>query len=199
MSETTRTFVAIAMPEPLGVELGRLQKVLRSDVPGCRWTSSLPFHATLVFLGDVRRGELDPICEAIASTARRFEPFELRLEGLGAFPSATNPRVIWAGLTAPDLEPLFNLRAGIVKSLAQIGTHCVDPRFHPHVTLGRIKSERRGSLDLSCLLDPNSRWSGGRFTVLEVVTFASTLGPGESSYKPLGRAPLLCKKTVETP
>jgi 2'-5' RNA ligase len=194
MPETTRTFVAIAIPNPLGQELARIQEELSPDLRECRWTSSLPFHATLAFLGDVRNRDLNDILEGVASGAVAVEPFELNLNGLGAFPSTEKPRVIWAGLTAPDLEPLFNLRRGIVESLSQVGYLGVDPSFHPHVTLGRIKSNRRVALDVSVPLERHRSWCGGAFTVSEVVTFASTLGPGGPRYDALGRAGLRGKK-----
>ena len=111
MRETTRTFIAIAIPEPLNRELADLQRTLSSEVAGCRWTSSLPFHATLAFLGDVRNRDLNDLCDSHSPRApATFEPFEVHLEGLGAFPSASRPRVLWAGLTAPNLEPLLGLR-----------------------------------------------------------------------------------------
>src|SRR5580658_5118989 len=98
MSETTRTFIAIAIPRPLGRELARLQTLLAPEVPGCRWAESLPFHTTLVFLGDVRNRDRDQLCESIDAAVALFEPFELCVEGLGAFPSVARPRVIWAGV-----------------------------------------------------------------------------------------------------
>jgi len=195
--ETTRTFVAIAMPEPLNRELARLQAALSPDVHGCRWTSILPFHATLAFLGDVRNRDLNNLGTLIAASTASFEPFEVHLECLGAFPSANRPRVLWAGLTAPNLQPLLGLREAIVRAVAQAGYRVEDPRFHPHVTLGRIKPDRGGPCDLTGLLERYRGWSTGGFTVDDVVTFASTLGPGGPSYSPISRAPLALKKSEE--
>jgi 2'-5' RNA ligase len=195
MPETTRTFVAIAIPEALGLTLARLQQKLSPDLPKCRWTSSTPFHATLAFLGDVRNRDLNDVIKTVASEAAAFAPFEINLEGVGAFPDARAPRVIWAGLTAPSPEPLFELRAQIVQALAQIGYHA-DEKFHPHVTLGRMKSDRRAAPDLSVTLERQRSWKGGVFTVADVVTFASTLGRAGPSYDALGHAPLLGGKTA---
>ena len=63
MPECTRVFIAIAIPEPLERELARLQAELAPAVPACRWTSALPFHMTLAFLGDVPNSELSAICQ----------------------------------------------------------------------------------------------------------------------------------------
>jgi len=197
--ETTRSFVAIAIPEPLDRQLTGLQAALSPFVPGCRWASNLPFHATLAFLGDVRNRDLDNLCTLIAAGTASFEPLDVRLEGVGAFPTANRPRVLWAGLTAPNLEPLLGLREAVVKAVGQAGYRVDDPRFHPHVTLGRIKPGRGGPCDLTGLLERYRGWSAGGFTVDEIVTFASTLRPTGPNYTPIGRAPLALKKSEEPP
>ena len=88
MSEITRTFFAIEIPEPLGRPLSRLQATLAPELPGCRWASEdTPFHMTLAFLGDVRNRDLNHLQELVASSVGQFEPCDLHFEGVGAFPS----------------------------------------------------------------------------------------------------------------
>jgi RNA 2',3'-cyclic 3'-phosphodiesterase len=195
MPECTRVFIAIAIPEPLERQLIRFQEELAPAIPGCRWTSALPFHLTLAFLGDVPNSDLSEICRVVAASAGEIEPFEIEVKGVGAFPSAIKPRVIWAGVTAPNLKLLFDLQESIVYSLAGIGHRPDDQRFHPHVTLGRIKHQRRGPGDLTGLIERNRLWSAGQYTVTDVEVFASTLGPAGSAYDVLGRGPLAGKKT----
>jgi RNA 2',3'-cyclic 3'-phosphodiesterase len=195
MPDCTRVFIAIAVCEPLERKLVRLQEELAPAIIGCRWTSALPFHLTLAFLGDVPNSALSPICQAVASSAGKIEPFEIGVKGIGAFPSAIRPRVIWAGVTVPDQNRLLDLQASIVTSLASIGHRPDDQRFHPHVTLGRIKHQRHGPGDLTVLFERNRLWSAGQFTVADIQIFASTLGPTGSAYQVLGRGPLVDKKT----
>jgi 2'-5' RNA ligase len=199
MAETTRTFVALAVPEPLGASLVRLQQELRPQIPGCRWVSAAPFHATLAFLGDVHNRDLKEICGAVVAAARSFEPIQLELCGIGAFPHARKPRVIWAGLTAPDLKPLFELRAAVALAVSRAGYAPDDQRFHPHVTLGRMKTEGRSGPDFSELLARHGRWSAGTFSIRELITFASTLSPAGPSYVPLCHAPLEGKNSDVPP
>jgi 2'-5' RNA ligase len=192
MPSTTRTFVAIAVPAPIGQRLARLQSDLAALVPGCRWTTSPSFHLTLAFLGDVRDRDLNDVCNAVEAGAESCasDRFELGLEGLGAFPSAAKARVVWAGMTAPDLQSLLDLQQSIVRALAKAGYRPEDQRFHPHVTLGRIKSKRSAESDVTEVIARFRGWAGGSFTVTEVTTFASTLGPSGPAYAPLGRARL---------
>jgi 2'-5' RNA ligase len=195
MPEYTRVFIAIAIPEALERQLVRFQEELAPAIPGCRWTSALPFHLTLAFLGDVPNSDLSEICRVVAASAGEIEPFEIEVKGVGAFPSAIKPRVIWAGVTAPNLKLLFDLQESIVYSLAGIGHRPDDQRFHPHVTLGRIKHQRHGPGDLTGIIERYRLWSAGQYTVTDVEVFASTLGPTGPAYNVLGRGPLAGKKT----
>jgi RNA 2',3'-cyclic 3'-phosphodiesterase len=196
MPQTTRTFVAIAVPERVGQKLVRLQTELGRLIPQCRWTASLPFHATLAFLGDVRDHDLNDVCKAVETGAltrpasNADEAFKLELQGLGAFPSAAKARVIWAGMTAPNLQPLLDLQQSIIAALDRAGYRPDDRRFHPHVTLGRIKSSGASRCDVTDVVERFRGWSGGSFRVAEITTFASTLGPDGPTYAPLGRARL---------
>jgi 2'-5' RNA ligase len=197
--ETTRTFIAIEIPQPLDRELAALQRALSADVAGCRWVATVPFHSTLAFLGNVPNRDLSALCSAIAGSISSFEPFDVQLDGLGAFPTAKDPRVLWAGLTAPRLERFLALRTAIVHVVEQSGYPAPDQKFHPHVTLGRNKPDRRAAFDLTGLVETYRHWSGGRFTVHEIVTFASTPGPSGPCYTPISRAPLARKKTEAPP
>ncbi len=157
---------------------------------------------TLAFLGDVPDGDLNAVCQAVAEASEPFSPFELRIESVGAFPNPLRPRVLWAGLTAADLTPLQELQKAIVKRVTQVGYRPDDQRFTPHVTLGRIRSDRRGhdSPNLTDLLQLRYlNWSAGTFKVDEVLTFASTLTPEGPAYAQLARAPLSGKNTVVKP
>jgi 2'-5' RNA ligase len=198
MPTTTRTFVGIAIPPSQGEKLARLQERLAQAIPGVRWSASSPFHMTLAFLGDVRDGDLNAVCTAVAEACSPFPAFDLQLQGVGVFPSPARPRVIWAGLLAPDGSPLFDLYKAITKGLTRVGHRPEGDRFTPHATLGRIRQDRRGSLvhDLTAALQPVLTWSGGSFPVSEVVTFASTLSPEGPVYAPLARSPLSGKKTT---
>jgi RNA 2',3'-cyclic 3'-phosphodiesterase len=148
-----------------------------------------------VFLGDVRNSDRDQLCESINAAAALFEPFELRLEGLGAFPSVSRPSVIWAGVVAPNVKLLMDLREAVVIAVSDAGYPPDDLRFHPHVTLGRIKPGRHGHGDLTRLVESYRGWSAGSFPAEEVTTFASTLGPGGPIYTPIGRAKIQSKKS----
>jgi RNA 2',3'-cyclic 3'-phosphodiesterase len=197
MPEHTRTFVAIAVPKSVERQLARLQSELAQVLPECRWTRAMPFHLTLAFLGDIPSNLVTEVCRAVASSTRTIEPFEIEVAGLGAFPTTNRPRVIWAGATACNQEKLIDLQGSVVNALAKVGLKPDDQRFHPHVTLGRIKPGRHGRPDLARLIQsPADQWAS-RWLVEDVQVFASTLGPTGSAYEVLARTSLGGKKTED--
>ncbi len=183
------------LPDAIGQELAGWQRALAPEVPGCRWVETQPLHITLAFLGDVPNRDLNELCLAVAAAAEPFGRFELKVQGLGAFPSPARPRVVWAGITADRPRTTGVLRDAVVRAATQAGYRPDDPRFHPHVTLGRISSDRGRPCDLTEIVRREQGRSAGSFPVVEVVTYASTLGPRGAAYAPLNHARLKGKKT----
>src|SRR5258705_10519495 len=54
-------------------------------------------HYTLKFLGEVDEGGQARCCDVGVRIASAQAPFALRLAGVGAFPKAAHPRVVWVG------------------------------------------------------------------------------------------------------
>ncbi len=195
MADTTRTFIAIPVPDAIGSQLARWQRSLAPQIPGCRWVESQPLHITLAFLGDVLDRDLSELCLAVAEAVGPIPRFELKVAGVGAFPDPARPRVVWAGIMAEDPGPLAEVREAVVRATTRAGYRPDDMRFHPHVTLGRIKAERGRPHDLTKLIIREQARSAGTFRVDEVVTFSSTLDTGGPAYAALNRARLKGKKT----
>jgi 2'-5' RNA ligase len=187
--KSTRAFIALPIPEPTARNLSDLQAALARQVSGVRWVGQAGFHVTLNFLGDVPDSDLGLICQSVADAAKRIDSFEASVEGVGAFPDPRRPRVIWAG-TGAGRDSLARLFHELEGALTAIGYPSDEPRFHPHVTLGRIKAGRGPAPDLTGVVESRRAWSGGCFPARELVVYASKLGPAGPVYTPLGRAPL---------
>jgi RNA 2',3'-cyclic 3'-phosphodiesterase len=194
MSDSTRTFVAIPIPEGLRAKLGRLQAAIAPEAPGTNWVEPNLMHVTLAFLGDVPHSDLADVCRAVAVAVAGYPPISLQLRDLGVFGDPTKPRTAWVGIEGLGVETLANIQKSIATAVAQVGYRLDDDRFQPHVTLGRIKSGRGRSPDFRPLLKKHAGWVGSAFEVKEIVTFGSTLGPDGPSYDALARAPLGGKK-----
>ncbi len=194
MPSTTRTFVAVAVPELLETKLTRLQQQLGGELTGVRWSTTPPFHVTLAFLGDVDNTDLRDVCAAVSNAVVDAPPFDLGLEGVGVFPDPNRPRVLWTGLASAGIAPLKFLHENIAAATAALGYPADTKRFHPHVTLGRFPPERGGTSDpdrahvLANLISHYKTWHAGPFRVGEAVIFSSTLTREGPAYAPLGRA-----------
>jgi RNA 2',3'-cyclic 3'-phosphodiesterase len=100
-----------------------------------------PAHLTLQFLGEVAEDRVEGISDAIRTAVRDVPAFEITLEGVGAFPSEHQPRVVWVGVTegAPQLTVLA---ARVSDALAHLDLRKDRHEFSPHVTLFRVRSPR---------------------------------------------------------
>lgn len=192
MPRTTRTFIALPLPDPVRAKLARLRQALAPEVPSARWVGPDEYHLTLAFLGDVDEIDLNAVCTAASESVRGIPRFDLEVRGLGAFPDPARPRVLWAGVVG-DLGALEATRKAVADAATRAGYRPADERFHPHVTLAHLKAGRGPATDLGPILLHYRRWNGGSFAAESVVTYASTLTPDGPIYAPLGRAPLAPK------
>lgn len=182
----TRTFVAVEVAARVREAVRAVQDRLRSAGADLRWVRPENLHLTLRFLGEITAGQVEEVKAATREAATGQRPFALTLEGLGAFPSAARPQVVWIGVGAgrADLE---RLAASLTRALAGRG---FDPgeRFSAHLTIGRARS--RSDRELAAALAKVDEVSAGAQPVSEVVVVASRLGPGGPAYTALDRAPL---------
>lgn len=182
-----RTFVAIAMPDEVRAALERLIASMRTEMPGARWVDPKSMHLTLAFLGDVAEADVARLTEAIQEAMRTPLPFRLEVRGLGAFPNARRPSVLWAGIAGEELPRLMELQKGVARACARSG-YPGDERFHPHITLARFKPGR--TVDLTGVVGRHAGWSGGTVEVGEVLVYSSELSPRGPVYRVLARCPL---------
>lgn len=145
---TIRAFIAIELPAPVRsalVEAGR--KLERGLERGAvRWVKPEAMHLTLRFLGDTDVKLLPGLGAAMDGLSAGRAPFEMRLGGLGCFPNARRPRVIWVGLRddagqAP--APLLALKRDLDAALRPFGFDPEDKPFQAHLTLGRVREDGR--------------------------------------------------------
>lgn len=193
MAESTRTFIAVEVPEAQREELARLRDRLAPELRGAKWVARTQYHATLAFLGDVSNPDLDAILGAVGEAARAVGPLELRLAVLGAFPNPGRPRNLWVGLDGAGLTGLERLHAALGRALSNAGQASGGRNdFSPHVTLARFKTGpgRPAAPDLRGLLPRYAGWSSEPFTIAEVVAFASELRPEGPVYTALARSAL---------
>jgi 2'-5' RNA ligase len=138
-----RTFVAIRCGAPIRARLAREASRLAALDRGVRPTREEDLHLTVQFLGETREDVVPALGEALRRAAARFPPIPVRYRGLGAFPSAGRPQMLWVGLEEEG-EPgrLAALAAAVGESLTPLGHPPERRPWTAHVTLGRFRGGR---------------------------------------------------------
>ena len=93
-----RTFVAIDIPKPLRKKMQNIVRKLTPCTHSFKWVETENFHLTLNFLGDVEEQKLNNACRAVADVVAKFEPFQVDLVGVSAFPRRERPRAIYVAV-----------------------------------------------------------------------------------------------------
>ncbi len=178
-----RTFLAIELPSSILKRLKEVQQELKTCQADVRWVDPNSIHLTLKFLGNIEEKQMESIVKAVEKSVQRTPFFSLKVQGVGGFPDVRNPRVLWIGLEERGAL-LSTLQNQLEKELEKIGFKSENRPFHPHLTLGRVKSTR----GKACLVEKMGKYKEecfGEFEVERVILFKSELRPAGPIYTPL--------------
>ncbi len=179
-----RLFFALPVP-------AEARERLRSVVEGARqlggegvsFTKVDQLHFTLAFLGEQPRAD-DAL--SAGEVLRECSVFEVGLAGAGAFPNNARPRVLWLGVNAGAQE-LMDAAERLRAALRQRGFQIEERKFHPHLTLGRVRprGERFAKQTLASVgPEELTRW-----TAREACLVQSVLGKGGATHTVLRAFP----------
>ena len=166
-----RLFTALEIPDEAADRLLRLQKGLE----GARWIERPDFHITLRFVGDVPEDVADEI--DLALSGMKIEPFEIELEGIGAFGGA-KPHSLWAGVKKSDA--LMHLQSRQENAMQRIGLKPEPRNFTPHVTIARFP--RLSPEAIYRFIEANNLFAAPRFTVSHFTLFSARTSTGGGPY-----------------
>jgi 2'-5' RNA ligase len=133
-----RTFLCIPVNSSLKAKLDELSQQARQRIQvSTSWVRPENFHVTVRFLGEIDPMltiDLEQSCKAVT---RDITPFNLPIDRVGAFPTPSRPRVLWAGGEAPS--SFRDLLSSLDRELTTIGFPSDRPETIAHITLARIK------------------------------------------------------------
>ena len=178
-----RSFLAIEIPRTILKKIEEVQDDLKSSRVDVRWVSPEKIHLTLKFFGNIDESRIDPIVKSIEGPTQTTSPFSLKVRGVGAFPHLKNPRIIWMGLV-DGKEVLVHFQKQLERELEKIGFETEGKVFHPHLTLGRMRSSK-GREELAGRMERHKEEEFGDFQVERIVLFKSDLKPTGPIYTPL--------------
>jgi 2'-5' RNA ligase len=159
---TFRAFISVDVGDL--IDWQELRRELAVVDRGVRPVPMEQLHLTLRFLGDTEETLIEPLKEVMAASVSGIEPFRMTFEGVGAFPNARKPRVVWIGLTGA--EPLVTISRRLEEAVVELGFRPEKRSFRPHATVARIKNLRHRS-GLASLLDS---WTDASFGSIEVAS-----------------------------
>ncbi len=177
-----RLFVAIDMPS----ETVELLANICYGIRRVRWTPRNQLHMTVRFIGDCDEEAYHAIVDALADV--RIRSFPLELKSVGYFPPRGNPRVLWVGISPS--EELFHLRNAIEKALTTAGVERDERKFHPHITVARVRDHTPAS-EITPFLSANNLFRAPAFMVNEFRLYSSVLRPEGAEHRIEATYPLL--------
>jgi 2'-5' RNA ligase len=182
-----RLFVAISIPGLVRDEIIRLQQELQPLVPRgvVRWARPDQFHLTLRFLGDVPANGVEDLKKSVGAVCRNARPLSLHAEGVGFFPNARSPRVIWVGINDQE-ECLVDLQKQIEAAVRPFTAEPGEKNFTGHATLGRLKNPKPTDIrDIAARAQSLEKRLFGVWTAHEIEIIRSELSPAGARYTSL--------------
>ncbi len=179
--ETKRLFFAIELPSGVKQLLASIQNELKKTGADAKWVSHENIHLTLKFLGNVEIKKIDTLKNMLNQGFGHEKKFIVTLYKLGAFPSLTSARVIWAGLL-DQAHKLKNLASAFEEALSKLGFEKEEREFQVHATLARIRSHRNRTALAEQINELNQNFHAQDLVIDNITLFESQLTPGGSIY-----------------
>jgi 2'-5' RNA ligase len=175
----------VLLPDEIRQRLADEIDRLRPHATDVAWVAPANLHVTVKFLGRVEETRMPELTEALRAVAGGQRALDVAVRGLGAFPTPTRPRVLWAGLAeASGLPPLAE---AVDAACAALGFPRETRPFSAHVTLGRVREPRRRTALAGALARGGDF---GRVRVEGLSLMRSELSPRGARYTELARLPL---------
>lgn len=132
-----RLFIAISLDPATQSSLAAFYGTLKPKTGNSvRWVKPANIHLTLKFLGEVDQSRYQKVHSKVEEITQQFTPFDLSVNGCGVFPGWRQPRVVWAGVQAP--QQLAQLASALESGMQALDFPAEERPFSPHLTLGRV-------------------------------------------------------------
>lgn len=187
-TQPVRTFIAVEVPDEIKSAMSGVQAELGKSGAHVGWVRPEGIHLTLKFLGDVEAGRIEGLGRAVEDAVSGLAPFTLDVKGVGVFPNAKAPRVVWLGLGG-EVAALAQLYDRVEAACGSLGFPREDRPFRAHLTLGRVKSPQ-GKDALTRAVAGFEKTGFGTIRADAVSIMKSELRPSGAVYTEMKRAAL---------
>lgn len=186
--EKTRSFLAVLLSDVLKNRIYQVTESLRQLPLDMKWVEKENYHLTLKFFGFLTKSQLEQINLYLHELTPKLACFSLKFGGWGLFPNEKRPRVLWLGIDG-DVDYLLQLHSQLENDLARLGFPPEEKRFHPHLTLGRLRSSSNIESLLKKVKESPLAQNIGSFPVAKLHLMESKLGPAGARYFVLSSYP----------
>jgi 2'-5' RNA ligase len=189
-----RGFVAVNFSSTLRLTLADVVAQLVKAAPpaAVKWVEAETIHLTLKFLGDIPASGVQTIAGALTGPVSALPAFEFTAQGLGCFPNARRPRVVWVGIDDAGGKKMKTLQSAVEAALNPLGYPPEDRPFSAHITLGRVRREAapRDAARVGEMItaQPAARWGVEKVEAIHLMK--SELRRSGPVYTPLSAARL---------
>jgi 2'-5' RNA ligase len=189
-----RCFIAVRIPGPLRKAITEVMDTLKKSGADVKWVPEENIHITLKFLGSTDEAIIEEIKESLHRSVAACRPFSIRIAGAGYFPAGRRPRVVWIGID--DAGALPDLLRDIEKEMVKFGYEEEKRPFSPHLTIGRVRSDKRMT-EMLKRLDAFRETRFGEAEIREITLMKSELRPAGAEYSSLAEIPFGGRTNVE--
>ncbi len=137
-----RAFISINLNSQIQEGILKFQQSQHGVIHNVRWTKPENCHLTLKFLGDISAEQADKLTTILHPVAEQFSPFQFELAGVGSFPHRGPLSVLWIGVKKGN-SGLIALEESIRAAMAAAKIKFDKKKFHPHLTIGRSKKNKK--------------------------------------------------------
>lgn len=148
-----RLFVALPVPEDVGLELSTLQ----GGVPDAHWQPLENLHVTLCFAGEVQGAVMRDLEEELSDIAG--PRFPVAVAGVEQFSSGKQPKALVALVEKSDRLDWLQQKVSTVAR--NCGIEIERRKFRPHVTLARFAGGAETGHHIAQFLASHSTFRAG--------------------------------------
>ncbi len=188
MVEPIRAFIGIGLPENIVSFFREIQVGIRSCGLNLKLVKPENIHITLKFLGNIDRRAIKEIGYAIEEAVHGNSHIILTAKGIGCFPNARKPRILWVGLRN-QTEKLKAIQYVLDQKLETMGFPKEKRLFKGHLTLGRIK-KKINTVALDAAIKTFQEIESEDFIVDRIILYQSTLMTSGPVYEELVSKPI---------
>ena len=183
-----RAFIGIGLSDEAKAALTQSQQELATSHADVKWVQPEQLHVTLKFLDEISDAQRQQMEASLTTIAQQTSAFTMGLQAIGAFPSVSDPRIIWVGV-GEGKASVVRLAEAIEQGARVLGLKREERPYSAHVTIGRVRSGR----NLQSLTQQlkEAHWQAPVVWQATSLTFyQSLLGSGGPTYSVLEEIPL---------